>query len=566
MGKGGAAVGKLRTYLCAAAFALICVLAIDYLGRFTDGESPLLGDIAWEHSEITGVDGAVRPVDINMSSQSDWGLEAGEQLRLTCTLPEEGEIPGLYEYAYLIMETGTGETAVLLDGEEYFRCEAQDMAQDLTFQQLHLTLPPDAAGKELAILFTPSGPENYITPAFARYSSEYAQNAFSAAYYNQSAIPTGAYSMGFVVLCAIFLVGLANGSPDWSLLLLAVATSLTAAREINVSSGYYFLSSAAHQFLLSDHAYLIPTALLLLYLFLNRRRSFWRYLGVETLGALALASAWYVYSRSVGGHFYSNVNAVLGYTLAGYPQDLLIWLNTYLLVSCGFMAAYGLLQNLVRTQSEARTLALKNDLIMDNYHTIEQNIQQTSTLRHELKNYVAVLDLLYQKGDMEGLGRRLGELKADTEKLSLPVYTDNYLINAILQNTAARAGEAGIRFQATAPLPPELPVDEVDLCSLLINLLDNALEAAGRVEPPDRRHISVRLKINQGFFAVYCENSYAGPPQLDEEGHLLTTKEDSGSHGFGIRQMESIAKKYGSVLNVSYTEDTFTVQTALHLK
>ncbi len=562
--KGGFSMDKARKWGCIAAFAVICLLAINFLGRFTDASTPLLGTANWENAEVVEADGTVRPVDVS-AGQDAWDLDEGDQIRLTTRLPAEGEIPGLYEYAYLIMETGSGETVVLLDGEEYFRCGAQDMGQDLNFQQIHLTLPPDAAGKEMTVLFTPSRGDGALSPVFARFSSEYAADAFSAAYFNQLAIPAGAYSLGLVLVCAIFLVGLASGSPDWSLILLALAFSFTAARTIDQSSGYYFLSPGPHQFLSSNVALLAPAVLLVIYLILNRKRSFWRYLGRVTLGTLAAAAVYYGYSWITGGHFPATVAVVFSTALGGYPYALLGWLNTYLLAACGCIAAYGLLQSMVRIRSDAQALSLKNQLIMDNYRAIERNTASTAALRHDLNNQLTALRLLYEKGDLEGLGRRLGELGQELDRLRLPSFSDHFTVNALLQNAAAKAAQAHIRFQARAPLPAELPVDDGDLCSLLMNLLDNALEAAGRVEDPAERFVSVSLQVSQGFLAVSCRNSYAGGLLLDEKGWPKTIKEDESSHGFGLRQMETVARKYGSKLELSYDGKVFTVQTALKL-
>ena len=114
-------------------------------------------------------------------------------------------------------------------------------------------------------------------------------------------------------------------------------------------------------------------------------------------------------------------------------------------------------------------------------------------------------------------------------------------------------------------MPEQLPVPVEDLCTLLMNLLDNALEGAARVEVPGERFIRFRAAVKDGYFAVRCENSYAGPLAPDERGRLRTTKTDPEAHGFGLPQMSAVAEKYGSLLDVSYTDRVFTVQTALKL-
>ena len=98
-----------------------------------------------------------------------------------------------------------------------------------------------------------------------------------------------------------------------------------------------------------------------------------------------------------------------------------------------------------------------------------------------------------------------------------------------------------------------------------MNLLDNALEGAGKVPEQADRYIRLRLSVRGGFLSVYCENSYHGALRVDERGMLRTTKADPQAHGFGISQMTAVAERHHSILDVSYTGAVFTVQTALKL-
>ena len=88
------------------------------------------------------------------------------------------------------------------------------------------------------------------------------------------------------------------------------------------------------------------------------------------------------------------------------------------------------------------------------------------------------------------------------------------------------------------------------------------MEAAAKTEHGE---IVCSLQIRQQHLAIRCENTYNGVLQTDENGQLCTTKQDAGSHGFGLLQMRTIAEKYGSVLAVSYDDTRFTVMTALKL-
>ena len=78
------------------------------------------------------------------------------------------------------------------------------------------------------------------------------------------------------------------------------------------------------------------------------------------------------------------------------------------------------------------------------------------------------------------------------------------------------------------------------------------------------RSICLRLTLRNGFLGVFCANSYSGTVRTDPSGRLRTTKADE-AHGFGLEQMRAVAEKYRSLLDISYTDKVFTVQTALKL-
>ena len=89
-----------------------------------------------------------------------------------------------------------------------------------------------------------------------------------------------------------------------------------------------------------------------------------------------------------------------------------------------------------------------------------------------------------------------------------------------------------------------------------------SLEAAAQTEQGE---ILCSMQIRRQYLAIRCENTYSGTLRTDENGELLTTKDDASDHGFGLMKMRAIAKKYGSVLDISYDENRFTVMTALKL-
>lgn len=214
---------------------------------------------------------------------------------------------------------------------------------------------------------------------------------------------------------------------------------------------------------------------------------------------------------------------------------------------------------------EAKTLHLRNELIMNSYHAIESKVTDSAAIRHEMKHKIIALDALYQKGDYKTLGQLIGDIKQQNDHLAQTKFTENFTVNTILQDAAYRAAQSDIRFDVLVSVPPQLTVAESDLCELLMNMLDNALEAAAEVTD-GKRSVRFQIETKNGFLAVKCENSYSGKRRQDADGNYLTTKNDAETHGFGLKLMNTVAVRYHSILDIFTSEDRiFTVQTALKL-
>lgn len=179
-----------------------------------------------------------------------------------------------------------------------------------------------------------------------------------------------------------------------------------------------------------------------------------------------------------------------------------------LLLICG-ISVFRLMKSRLSVLNKYRELSVRYSILLENCSRMERSIRETAVLRHEWKNHITSLHLLAKQGDIRGLEQRLDQLDSQLKQLSPRKFSSNFSVNIILQNAAARAADKEIIFEAFAPLPEELGIENADLCSLLINMLDNAIEAASHADSGSRR-ISVSLKFLQNFLAIKCENSCSG--------------------------------------------------------
>lgn len=238
---------------------------------------------------------------------------------------------------------------------------------------------------------------------------------------------------------------------------------------------------------------------------------------------------------------------------------------------CGMLAAVSavwailsIIKGILAQKRRELLMRVNSQMALENYSNAQNIINQTSVMRHDWKNQITALRLLWQQGDFDGLGRSLEALDSRLDGLASKHYSDNFTINTILQNTDARAQKLGINFQADAHVEANLSISENDLCSLLFNIFDNAIEAASAM-PENEREISCSIKTRQGYLAIKCKNTYSGQLSIGDAGQPDTTKQNVAEHGLGLLQMRAIAKKYDGSLIVSYDERFFTIETVLRL-
>ena len=516
----------------------------------TQGAIPI---VEWETAVVVDAQGGETPFDM-LQGQPD--LAPGEYCHLALTLPARED------HAFLVFEVENLELELFLDGEALYQSSAVTAEGALNTSQVHVSLPP-GGGELLEMDVVPLG-EAGMFPPLLRLTEDPADTAGTMAYANYYGIPGGAVALAVGLLWGLFLFGAWQGRPAWKLLLLIFAGTQWLLCSFARGFGETFLPEPLLRLLIWEGwavlALLAPAA----YLALHREKAFWKALGVALLGSAGLLWAGYLLSLLGGGRLASQVDLVLEQASYGSWDNLLYYCSLWLVLLCALLAAWEFLRSVFRIKMQNRSLELKDQLLMENYRSLEGRVREEAAQRHEAAHNLAAMDAMLQERDWEGLRGFLSRWKEEANTSSPPL-TGNYAMDAILQDAAKNAKRLGAAFTAEALVPKELPLPYQDLCPLLMNLLDNALEACAQVEDPAKRFVRFRAAMQQGFLAIKCENSYRGPIQTDGHGRPLTTKADPESHGFGIPKMTAIAEKYHSILDVRYTDDTFLVQTALKL-
>lgn len=225
-----------------------------------------------------------------------------------------------------------------------------------------------------------------------------------------------------------------------------------------------------------------------------------------------------------------------------------------LLGICALTAAFFLLRRLFYHLVDQRIERFQSDLIAKQTAEIQTMYRQMQAWRHDYRNHIQNMKNRLDSDSGE-LSKYLDALADDLTEADTLIRTGNVMADALLSGKLAAAQAKGIALHVKAQIPKGLAMSDVELCALLGNLIDNAMEACEKL-PENERFLRVYIDRFKGQFYLSVQNS--SPAVVREKGSFRTTK--SGTHGFGLFRIDRIAKKYNGYVNRQYEEGIFATE------
>lgn len=249
---------------------------------------------------------------------------------------------------------------------------------------------------------------------------------------------------------------------------------------------------------------------------------------------------------------------------AGRPTDPLLAPLVVLLAAWSLAVLFlGVLSLHIRARTDFDLTLARGLLQANQVQTQEMNqvLESSRIMRHDLKHHLHVVQMLLETGHVEEARKHLLDAGAKVNEVSLTPYCENQVVNALLLSYSQRSREANIEFAAAAQLPREPFMDNFELCSLIGNLLENALEACQKA-PEGRRRIALTAAPHNGQLIISVENGFDGTV-FREEGQIVSRKGKGG--GLGIRSIRSIVSRYQGEYVPQWSENTFTASVMLRM-
>ncbi len=201
-------------------------------------------------------------------------------------------------------------------------------------------------------------------------------------------------------------------------------------------------------------------------------------------------------------------------------------------------------------------LSTELSLFKQEEHSLNQYVEEakarydrTKSLRHDIRNHIAVVKDLLQSGKLEEAVSYMEDLDDMAEKMSFPVSTNNPVVDILLGNKLGIAKNMGSDVECSLFLPYPCGLKDIDICIVLSNALDNAIQACKGLDAGIEKQIYVSGSVQGDFLMIETRNSFSGKGVFKE--------------GTGLSNVKKVAEKYNGAMSIETRENVFILHVLL---
>lgn len=250
----------------------------------------------------------------------------------------------------------------------------------------------------------------------------------------------------------------------------------------------------------------------------------------------------------------------------GSVTDIFMTIMVLLLdisVFCMITALISSHEHQKRIAGEMAAIEKQLETEREEYESMRRTVELGRQYRHDMRHHFSVIQGMLQEGGNSRVKEYLVGLNGRLDQTEKTEYCKNATINALLSVYGERARSNSITFDAHISLPEVPFVDEIDLCSVISNAVDNAVNACMKLRGGEKK-IEIVTEYTDGRLSVTVKNPIEHEPVLDAEGFPVFEKTEG--HGYGLLSMQHIARKYGGIIKILVDGGMFTLVAVMFRK
>ncbi len=240
--------------------------------------------------------------------------------------------------------------------------------------------------------------------------------------------------------------------------------------------------------------------------------------------------------KGPAGHFFSHGQMLFMYFLGLASLFCILF-------------SYKKLQQIFRLSTEISLLEQQEHSLNQYVEEAKTRYDETKSFRHDIRNHIAVVKKLLQGGKLEEAVSYIEDMDDMAEKMSFPCSTNNPVVDILVGNKLGIAKSMGIDVDCSLLLPYPCSLRDIDICIVLSNALDNAIQAVKKLGAGTEKYIRVSGRIQGDFLMMEIENSFHGKGAFKK--------------GTGLSNVKKVAEKYGGAMSIEIQENVFALHVLL---
>ena len=199
------------------------------------------------------------------------------------------------------------------------------------------------------------------------------------------------------------------------------------------------------------------------------------------------------------------------------------------------------------------------------YEKINDIYSEFRSFRHDFKNHLICLRSLVSDGDTDKALAYMSDIESISYTEKHRYETGNVIADALLNDKAERAEQYNVKINYSGFIPT-MGITDVDICTLMSNSIDNAIEACAKDSSDNMKEVTVTSDFRQGCFFFTVRNPIFEKVRIEKNNKIRTTKEDKIIHGYGLSNIIKVSKKYHGDTTVCADNNEFILESHLFLE
>ena len=243
-------------------------------------------------------------------------------------------------------------------------------------------------------------------------------------------------------------------------------------------------------------------------------------------------------------------------------EDLQIY-GVFAVMACCTLVVVTLMQIVVLSQNAH--IKKSNDMYKEHmalqkqyYEHMLLQYEELRKFRHDVKNHMLALNSMCTSEDNSQIKKYLSQLTNEVSSKKPVEYTGNRELDAVIAPFVLEAESKNIKVQFKGRVSDNVAIDMFDMCTIISNLLNNAIEACEKIQE-DKRIIEFEIAGYNSQIFISVSNSYDMESIINQKQKFITTKEDKLNHGIGLENVSRTVKKYDGDMRISQENERFIV-------